>query len=296
MSAARDFPNQPILEVREPEGPVSAFVINSPHSGNFYPAAFLAQSRLTKEAIRRSEDCFVDELFSGCTALGAPMLSAKFPRAYLDVNREPFELDPKMFIETLPSHVNSQSLRVGGGLGTIPRIVGDGMEIYRARMPFSEALGRIETIYRPYHAELKRLVMQARQSRGTAILIDCHSMPGSIRIGERGVRPDVVVGDRFGASASRDIAEMALHCLRDLGFVAAYNKPYAGGFITEHYGRPLRGLHALQIEVSRSLYMDEQGFTKSPGFEGLRRAINAFLEKFMSMAGVDRNYPPLAAE
>jgi N-formylglutamate amidohydrolase len=296
MSAARDFSNRPILEVREPDGPVSAFVINSPHSGSFYPDAFMSQSRLTNEAVRRSEDCFVDELFSGCVALGAPMLSAKFPRAYLDVNREPFELDPKMFIETLPSHVNSQSLRVGGGLGTIPRIVGDGMEIYRSRMPYSEALGRIETIYRPYHAELKRLVMRARQSHGEAFLIDCHSMPGSIRVGERGTRPDFIVGDRFGTSASRQISEMALHCLRALGFTVAYNKPYAGGFITEHYGRPVNGLHALQIEVSRSLYMDEQHFTKSAGFEGLRRAINVFLDSFMSMAGVDRNYPPLAAE
>ena len=296
MSAARDFPNQPILDLREPEGQVSAFVINSPHSGRFYPASFLAQSRLTKDAVRRSEDCFADELFAGCTALGAPILSANFPRAYLDVNREPFELDPRMFIETLPSYVNSQSLRVGGGLGTIPRIVGDGMEIYRARMPFSEALERIETIYRPYHAELKRLVLRAREMHGEAVLLDCHSMPGSIRIGERGTRPDFIVGDRFGASASRHVAELALHCLRAQGFTAAYNKPYAGGFITEHYGRPLRGLHALQIEVSRSLYMDEQSFTKSAGFEGLRRAINVFLGSFMSMAGVDRNYPPLAAE
>jgi N-formylglutamate amidohydrolase len=296
MSAARDFPNQPILQVREPDGALSPFVVNSPHSGNSYPAFFLAQSRLTKESVRRSEDCFVDELFCGCLALGAPMLSAKFPRAYLDVNREPFELDPKMFFETLPSHVNSQSLRVGGGLGTIPRIVGDGQEIYRARMPYSEALGRIDTIYRPYHAELKRLVMRARQMHGEAILIDCHSMPGSIRVGERGTRPDVIVGDRFGASASRHVAEMALHCLRAQGFTAAYNKPYAGGFITEHYGRPMRGLHALQIEVSRSLYMDEQNFAKSAGFEGLRRAINVFLDSFMSMAGLDRNYPPLAAE
>jgi N-formylglutamate amidohydrolase len=296
MSAARDFPNQPILEVREPDGPASAFVVNSPHSGSFYPSSFLAQSRLTKDAVRRSEDCYVDELFSGCVALGAPMLAANFPRAYLDVNREPFELDPKMFIETLPSHVNSQSLRVGGGLGTIPRIVGDGMEIYRARMPYSEALGRIETVYRPYHAELKRLVMRARQRHGEAVLIDCHSMPGSIRVGERGMRPEFIVGDRFGTSASRQISEMALHCLRALGFTASYNKPYAGGFITEHYGRPVNGLHALQIEVSRSLYMDEQSFTKSAGFEGLRRAISAFLDSFMSMAGVDRNYPPLAAE
>jgi N-formylglutamate amidohydrolase len=296
MSAARDFSNQPIMEVREPDGPLSAFVVNSPHSGRVYPASFMALSRLTNAAIRRSEDCFVDELFSGCVALGAPMLSAKFPRAYIDVNREPFELDPKMFIEILPSYVNSQSLRVGGGLGTIPRIVGDGIEIYRGRMPFSEALGRIETIYRPYHAELKRLLMRARQRHGEAFLIDCHSMPGSIRVGERGTRPDFIVGDRFGTSASRQISEMALHSLRALGFTAAYNKPYAGGFITEHYGRPVSGLHALQIEVSRSLYMDEQSFTKSAGFDGLRRVITVFLDNFMSMAGVDRNYPPLAAE
>ncbi len=296
MSAARDFPDIPISIVLEPIKQTSAFVLNSPHSGRHYPPVFLAQSRLANDTIRRSEDCFVDELFSHAVELGAPLLTVNFPRAYLDVNREPFELDPKMFIETLPSYVNSQSLRVGGGLGTIPRIVGDGMEIYRHRLPLSEALERIETIYRPYHKTLRGLLTRTHSRFGRAILLDCHSMPGSIRIGERGVRPDFIIGDRFGTSASKDISHAALYLLQAQGFIVAHNKPYAGGFITEHYGRPVQGLHALQIEVNRSLYLDEQNCHKTDGFSRLKHALDLFLADFMVLVEEDALKLPMAAE
>jgi N-formylglutamate amidohydrolase len=296
MSADRDFRSVPILNVAEPQRLTSTFIVNSPHSGQHYPAAFLAQSRLTSDAIRRSEDCFVDELFSGAVQLGAPLLSANFPRAYLDVNREPLELDPKMFIETLPSHANSQSMRVGGGLGTIPRIVGDGMEIYRYRLPVSEALGRVETIYRPYHKRLRDLIIRTRTQFGVAYLLDCHSMPGSVRLGERGMKPDFIVGDRFGSSADREFTHAAFSILQSLGFAVSLNKPYAGGFITEHYGRPLQAIHALQIEVNRGLYMDEQTCRKSEQFSALKAAIDRFLEQLMPAFGAEPVRVPLAAE
>jgi N-formylglutamate amidohydrolase len=296
MSADRDFSGVPIFNVVEPQRLVSPFIINSPHSGRYYPPAFLAQSRLTTDAVRKSEDCFVDELFSGAVNLGAPLLSANFPRAYLDVNREPFELDPKMFIETLPAYANSQSMRVGSGLGTIPRIVGDGMEIYRHRLPACEALSRIETIYRPYHKRLRDLIIRTRAHFGVAFLLDCHSMPGSVRLGERGVKPDFILGDRFGSSADRDLTNAAFTILHELGFTVSMNKPYAGGFITEHYGRPVQGIHALQIEVNRGLYLDEHSFQKSEGFAPLKNAIDRFLGDLMRHFGAESGKMPLAAE
>ncbi len=296
MSADRDFIDIPILEILEPESISAPLVFNSPHSGRHYPAVFLAQTRLTGDAIRRSEDCFVDELFSSAVALGAPLLKANFPRAYLDVNREPYELDPKMFDGPIPAHANSQSMRVGGGLGTIPRIVGDGMEIYRHRLPVSEAMSRIETIYKPYHRTLRGLVARAHSRFGHALLVDCHSMPGSVRLGERGIRPDFIVGDRFGTSASKEISQAAIYLLQEQGFVVSHNKPYAGGFITEHYGRPAQGLHAMQIEVNRGLYLHENSLSKSEGYRELKAAIDTFLASFTALVGEHVLYPSLAAE
>ena len=296
MSAVRDFPDIPLYSARFPGVQTTPLALNSPHSGRHYPAAFMAQSRLTPHAIRSSEDCYVDELFANCVALGAPILSANFPRAYLDVNREPYELDAKMFDEPMPPFVNSQSLRVGGGLGTIPRIVGNGMEIYRRRLPLSEATGRIETIYRPYHKALRAMLAGTHTNFGHAVLLDCHSMPGSIRLGENGMRPDVIVGDRFGTSAARDLSHAAIHLLQAQGFVVAHNKPYAGGFITEYYGKPALGFHALQIEVNRCLYMDEQNCAKTGDFSAVRIAIDSFLSGFVTFIDENVFRLPLAAE
>jgi N-formylglutamate amidohydrolase len=296
MSADRDFPDVPIFEILEPEQQVVPVIVNSPHSGRYYPSTFLAQSRLTRDSIRRSEDCFVDELFSGAVPLGAPMLRANFPRAYLDVNREPLELDPKMFEGPLPAHANSQSMRVGGGLGTIPRIVGDGMEIYRHRLPVSEALERIDSIYKPYHRALRDLITRTHARFGQAVLLDCHSMPTSIRVGDRGARPDFIIGDRFGTSASREISNVAICMLQSQGFVVSQNKPYAGGFITEHYGRPIHRLHALQIEVNRGLYVCENSFAKLKGYTVLKAEIDIFLSSFMSYVAGSLQRNSLAAE
>lgn len=282
-SAAEDFAVVPPFEIRSGAEQRVPFVFNSPHSGRHYPNRFLAMAKLDRMAIRRSEDCYVDELFGAAVALGAPMLAANFPRAYLDVNREPWELDPRMFAEPVPPYCNIRSARVAGGLGTIPRLVGEGLDIYAARLPLSEAFGRIETVYKPYHDTLKKLIAGTHSRFGFAVLIDCHSMPASVRTGDQGMRPDFIVGDRFGTSASAALTQCAISLLTGMGYSVAYNKPYAGGFITEHYGRPARNLHALQIEVNRGLYMNERTFQKSAGFDALADDLARFAADLMAM-------------
>lgn len=274
--SAGDFEH---FEVREPAAQTIPFVFNSPHSGSFYPPEFLAESGLDSLSIRRSADHYVDELFADAPELGAPLLCAHFPRAYLDVNREPYELDPRMFDGPLPPFVNIGSMRVAGGLGTIPRIVAENMEIYRRRLPVGEAMSRIETIYKPYHACLRKLIARTHARFGLAILIDCHSMPGNIRLSGSDVRPDFIIGDRYGTSASAELSRAAMQFLDGMGFSAVRNKPYAGGFITEHYGRPVRGLHALQIEINRALYVDEVTLAKRPEFPVIAASLSTFMRQ-----------------
>jgi len=244
-------------------------VFNSPHSGRIYPSTFLAASKLNPHTLRRSEDSFVEELFGFVPDLGAPLLHAHFPRAYLDVNREPYELDPVLFRDGLPHYANTQSVRVVGGLGTIARIVSESDEIYREPLSIAAALERIKRLYTPYHETLATLLLEAKREFGLAVLIDCHSMPSSPMADQGAGRPDFVLGDRFGTSCGGELTRLAARQLEDLGYAVALNKPYAGGYITEHYGRPHKAQHVLQIEINRSLYMDERSFQKSEGFERL---------------------------
>ena len=268
----------PAFDVEEPLAAAGPVVCNSPHSGRAYPASFLRQSRLELAALRRSEDTFVDELFAEAPRAGVPLMRAHFPRAYLDVNREPYELDPRMFEGRLPAYAKTRSLRVAGGLGTIARVVGDAREIYPKRIPVSEALSRIEQLYKPYHRTLRKLVSRAQKNCGIALLIDCHSMPSSAGGRDERPRADFVLGDRYGTSCSSAITDMVERTLRAQGHIVLRNKPYAGGFITEHYGDPATGLHALQIEVNRALYMDETRYEKSAGFEAIKRDIGQTIE------------------
>jgi N-formylglutamate amidohydrolase len=291
-----DFREGEIFDVWEPPMQQIPLVLNSPHSGRVYPRAFVEKSRLDQTSIRRSEDHFVDELFFSGVRLGAPMLVANFPRAYVDVNREPYELDPRMFDGALPPFANTNSIRVAGGLGTIPRIVAENMEIYKQKLPIDEALERVEHIYKPYHAALRRLIARTHTQFGRAVLIDCHSMPGNIRLSGSGIRPDFIIGDRYGTSASSELSRLALRLLEDMGFAAVRNKPYAGGFITEHYGRPARNLHALQIEINRSLYIDETTLKKRADFPRVVSSLQHFLENFSAEIMADRQNLPFAAE
>jgi N-formylglutamate deformylase len=255
-----------IIEPVESRGPV---VFNSPHSGLIYPRAFLNASRLDMITLRRSEDCFVDQLFAGVVARGYPLMRAHFPRCYVDVNREPYELDPRMFDGRLPSFANTRSMRVAGGLGTVARVVGDAQEIYGERIPVDDALRRIECLYKPYHRTLRRLFTRVHREFGTAVLVDCHSMPSSAGNKDDRPRADIVLGDRYGTSCIGVVAEVIEESLIGLGYAVSRNKPYAGGFITEHYGNPAAGLHAIQLEINRALYMDERRFERIGGFDQL---------------------------
>ncbi|SHM45042.1 N-formylglutamate amidohydrolase [Roseibium suaedae] len=291
-----DFNGHPPFEVLAPAEQRLPYVFNSPHSGCQYPQSFLESSRLDGQAIRRSEDAFVDHLFSHVVPLGAPMLRAHFPRAYLDVNREPYELDPKMFEDRLPPYANVRSIRVAGGLGTVARVVSESHEIYKHRLPVSEAMYRIEEIYKPYHTTLRRMLAQTHVTFGYAILIDCHSMPSTIRCQSTDIRPDFILGDRYGTSCSQELTSYAASILIGMGYTVNRNKPYAGGFITEHYGRPTRGLHALQVEMNRGLYMDESTQRPHAGLLELKANLEAFARELTSMPDSSFAADPIAAE
>src|ERR1700761_7570762 len=257
----------PPFEIMEPAEWRAPIIFNSPHSGSAYPNDFVNLSRIDLPALRRSEDSFMDELIGDLTGRGFPTVRVHFPPSYVDVNREPYELDPRMFIGRLPSFANTRSMRVAGGLGTIPRVVGDGQEIYRERISVDEALARIEALYKPYHRALRRLINKAHQAFGVVVLVDCHSMPSIGVSRDEPRRPDVVIGDRYGTSCAPLLPDMVEETMRALGYSTGRNKPYAGGFITEHYGNPASGLHTVQVELNRSIYMDERRRERGPRFE-----------------------------
>lgn len=276
-----------------PERQTQPFVFASPHSGRHYPASFVARSRLAPLALRRSEDAFVDEIFSSVVGLGAPLIAARFPRAFLDANRAPSEFDNTMFAGTLPFEVDLQSPRVTAGLGVIPRVVRDGAEIYREKLSTGEAETRMARLYRPYHDALAKLIADTREQFGFAILIDCHSMPSAAAV------PDVIVGDRYGVSAAPLLTRLAEHAFETRGFSVARNTPYAGGHTTHLHGRRGGPVQALQIEISRALYLDEERIVPSAQFESLRArvgdALRALLSADLSTIGLARA-TPLAAE
>ncbi len=297
MTFGFDPVSNPAFEVFEPENHNTPFVINSPHSGRVYPPSFLEQSRLGNLSVRKSEDFLVDMLVSGGVVQGMPMLRANFPRAFLDVNREPYELDPNMFEGKLPDYINSRSIRVSSGLGTIAKIVAEGEQIYAGKIAAEDGLSRIENIYRPYHASLRRLLTKTHVKFGCSVLIDCHSMPSSAGQVSYHTRPDFVLGDRFGSSCSASITHTAKNLLQQMGYNVEVNKPYAGGFITEHYGRPHNGLHALQIEINRGLYMDEIRMLPNSSFDEFANDITVFFKQLSGLNWDDLyGTQPLAAE
>lgn len=280
------------IDVIEPPRLESPIVVSSPHSGSRYPAELMAMTVLSRTALRRSEDCYVDELFSSAPAAGVPLIRANYPRAFVDLNREPYELDPTMFSDDLPNFANTTSPRVAAGLGTIARIVASQKEIYANKLTWAQAQRRIESLYKPYHTALRRLVNTARDQFGYCILIDCHSMPsaglpdGKGRVGEP---VDIVLGDRNGLSCASSITEETEQAFERMGYSVIRNNPYAGGFTTQHYGDPLNGVHAIQIELNRALYVDENSLNRKPGFATLKSDLTKFLD---ALAAYSREIHP----
>ncbi len=277
----------------EPARLTSAVVFASPHSGRAYPAAMLQASVLDRHAIRSSEDAFVDDLFGAAPQFGAPMLAAQAPRAYVDLNRAADELDPAL-IEDVKRGAHNP--RVASGLGVVPRVVSNGRAIYRGKLSRAEAAARLDRVWHPYHTRLQMLLDAAHRSFGESILIDCHSMPHeAVAGGQRGgKRAEIVIGDRFGASAAPEIVERVEAAFRHAGFAVARNAPFAGAFTTQHYGRPSRGQHAVQVEIDRALYMDEAAIAPSPAFHAVKERLTAVVAEIAEFGG--RNGVPLAAE
>jgi len=295
MAVVTPFPSPQTAILATPDAPVHTLVprasqvpvvFASPHSGSHYPPGFVESSALELGTLRKSEDCYVDALFADVPALGAPLLRALYPRAYLDVNREAYELDPEMFAESLPAFVNTTSARVAAGLGTIARIVASRREIYRDKLTFAEAEGRIDGVYKPYHHALRELVSDAWSRFGFCILVDCHSMPSTglpnLADGTRSI--DVVLGDRGGLSCAPIVTDTIEASLSDLGYRVTRNNPYAGGFTTQHYGDPANGIHAIQIEINRAIYMDEVTLQPRSAFSRLRAHLQTMTAQLTSMA------------
>jgi N-formylglutamate amidohydrolase len=286
---------EPYFEILAPAAWTAPALFNSPHSGRLLPADLLTASRLSRSNLRKSEDCFVDELFEGCVDLGAPLLRANVARVYVDLNREPYEFDPRMFSDDLPGYMNTGSPRVAGGLGTIPRVVTEGEEIYRTRLSLSEGLSRIEQIYRPYHRTLAALLNQVHAATGQVLLVDCHSMPSSA-VSELSRQVDVVIGDRFGSACQPEIADLLEQLLLSEGLRVIRNRPYAGGFITQTHGAPRTGRNAVQIELNRKLYLDEVRFEKTSNFVALKEALNRCMRTALEYTNNQTQVSALAAE
>ena len=272
------------LDVKRPFKQALPLVVSSPHSGRNYPQKFVDASDLTPLRLRSSEDSFVDEIFDSAPTLGAPFIKALFPRAFLDVNRQPFELDPSMFSDILPNFVTTQNSRISAGLGTIARVVSNGEKIYRDKLTFIEAETRINNFYWPYHQTLKTLIDDTKNEFGYCILLDCHSMPSGTNRYKNSCRSsngrlgDIVLGDCFGTSCHKDIINSAIDILSGYGFSVRRNIPYAGGFITRNYGKPREGVHAIQIELNRALYMDEKLIERLDNIELLAKAMTNFMD------------------
>ncbi|MGC1495359.1 MAG: N-formylglutamate amidohydrolase [Sulfitobacter sp.] len=280
-------------DVLTPDRNRSCVVFASPHSGRDYPWSFLRKTVLDEHAIRSSEDAFVDQLFDCAPQFGASFICAGAPRAYVDLNRSPDELDPAL-IEGVRRQGHNP--RVASGLGVIPRVVANGRAIYRGKITRSEADHRIETFWQPYHKKLQELLDAAHQHHGQAVLIDCHSMPHEAMDGvaKSGVRrPDVVLGDRFGAAAAGEVVDRVEAAFATAGFIVTRNTPFAGAYITQAYGRPSRGQHAIQVEIDRSLYMNEALIRPNGNFEAVQTALRQVVAE---VALIGQGRIPLAAE
>lgn len=272
----------------------TSVIFASPHSGRVYTPSFLKQAALDKHTIRSSEDAFVDDLFDGATAFGAPFIVAHAPRAFIDLNRAHDELDPALISGLRKS---PQSARVNSGLGVIPRVVANGRHIYRGKISLNEANSRIANYWRPYHDALARLISESTVAFGDAILIDCHSMPNEALVAStrRGLtRPDVVLGDRFGGSCSPHIIDQVEAAFAKADFNVARNQPFAGAYIAQRYGRPAFRQHVVQIEINRSLYMDEKQIHPLQSYPQIKSRLNKVIEE---ISAIGRSVPQsIAAE
>jgi N-formylglutamate amidohydrolase len=265
-----------------PEAPPAPVLFASPHSGSHYPQAMQDALCVPLLDVRRTEDAFIDELFAGAPGLGAALMAARYGRSVVDLNRDPHELDAAMFHDGAPRACALPTARVEAGLGCLPRVGARGEKIYARLLSQAEGEERLTHIHDAYHQHLSDTLDALRRENGRALLVDCHSMP-SLQPGRR-ILTDIVLGDRFGSSADSRLMSRIERSFRAQGFTVARNAPYAGGYTTRRYGRPRRGIHAMQVEINRGLYMDEQRITRASGFAGLKDALQAVMAEIVDAA------------
>ncbi len=253
-------------------------ILAVPHAGRYYPKKFLAETRLKERELRLSEDAYADELFWN-EKLKVPMIRDNYARNYIDVNREPLELNQKLFKDELPTYVNHFSIRAAKGFGTIPQVVKRGIKIYNQKLYFNEVKERIATVYQPYHNTLAQMIKDNVAKFGSSFILDCHTMPTK-KI-ERSA--DIVIGDNYGTAADKSLVCTVMELLEDEGFKVVLNRPYAGGYTTCHYGCPELGVQALQIEVRRSIYMNEETFEKLPSFNEISCKLHKLVQSLKIM-------------
>lgn len=297
-TAPKSLGEPPAFLAKVPAAVRNPFVFAAPHSGRHYPKGFHNLSKLDARQLRLSEDAFVDDLFEGVTGFGSTQLVATYARSFLDLNRDANELEPDMFSGDLGGHEVDLNNRVKAGLGVVPRIIGEGMPIYDDKIPIREAFKRLSDIYTPYHEALKNLLLARHKQFGMSVLIDCHSMPSGPELGRKATsQPDIVLGDCWGISCSREVTGMAERLFLEAGFKVRRNVPYAGGYAARHYGAPARCCHALQIEINRSLYMDEEKVEKLSHFSDVQQRMeNVCREMIQSFGSLQEASVRKAAE
>ena len=295
MSERCDGEAQSPFMLSVPDLAGSGVVFSSPHSGRAYFESFVNSSRLSLHELRASEDAFVDCLFGCAAEFGAPLLAAIAPRAFVDLNRCPSDLDPSLLAGAGRRPSNA---RVAAGLGVVPRIVAEGVSIYDGKISLDQAMDRIRDWPQPYHQKLVELLEAARIRFGKALLIDCHSMPSAAvaQSRSRGAPVDVVLGDRFGASCGDGIVDEIEKAFIESGFRVERNAPFAGGYITERFGQPSVGVHAVQIEIDRGLYLDQSRVSPNDDFESVMLRLRPVIRRICDLVGGSSRPTQLAAE
>ncbi len=276
--------------LKKPKNHKSSVIFNCPHSGRDYNILSNI-SNINNFDLRSSEDFFVDEFFNDVNNFGCYFLNAKFPRAYVDLNRSHNEIDPKLFL-SLPKNSYNLTKKVQSGLGVIPRVVGDGKEIYKSRLNFNEAESRLRNFYFPYHNELKKIIDFNYKKFGEVLIFDCHSMPHSSLsniVCSEIEKPDIVLGNCYGTSCKKEIFDLVNQIFLNNGFKVYLNIPFCGGFITKHYGQPRKNINSIQIEINRKFYMNEESQEKTKDFEKIKDKFTIISEELSKISIVDHN-------
>ncbi|CAI3941520.1 N-formylglutamate amidohydrolase (HutG) [Commensalibacter communis] len=268
--------SEPFLIQRPHTTPSYPILISSPHSGMEYDSHLLSLCRLSLDELRKSEDSYVNLLLEHVSQYGVTFLQTCLPRIFCDLNREAWELDPDLFKEPLPEWCHTNSPQVKRGLGTVHKISNNGKQIYKYYLSFPKIKQRIETYWFSYHQQIQGFIQKNCEGNGGCIILDIHSMPSMPK--RNPYYADIVLGDGFSLTCSPTLINNSQKFFTDKGLKVSKNIPYAGGYITRHYGNPHQNVHVMQIEINKSLYMDEDSFELHNGFSKLQSILDEYVQ------------------